>query len=315
MMGLHHFLIALTTKGATETDIASAKALEGLIELADISIKAADPESKALANVSVAPGGLMIAFREGSPDMSRIVVEMLGKFARRFRTPDLCVAVTAGLLDPVREEWISTNFEGIPAIAAARILSKLDPGDFALFLPGHSMEAIGDIWPMLSQGEARTLPGKHKGEEFKVMVAPGVFLMDEPPIGAKQKTDVDLVVSDPEEAKLARYVERFILEISRMGVEHYIDLHLQWTRKVHSPTTGGETRSPTKPTTIAQAAEDFSDRPIGLVGAPGAGKTTVLLQYLRTLHDDVTHIPVYVPMALYRPGRDIESLLNLRRVL
>lgn len=57
----------------------------------------------------------------------------------------------------------NSNFEGRPAIAAARILARLDPGKFAV---DESVWKLGAV--LRGCGDPEEIPGKHEGEKFRI---------------------------------------------------------------------------------------------------------------------------------------------------
>ncbi len=131
---------------------------------------------------SVAPGGVMLAFPDTNPDrvvqLCEAVVSQLDHDRMTGTTIlPVCAVITHGLLRPVDVLGYHTNFEGRPAIAAARILAALPPGYLA----------VGDsAWqfPYLAQylGEEQRLPGKHAVEAFSVRLHQRVrFPVTSPP--------------------------------------------------------------------------------------------------------------------------------------
>src|SRR5262245_17542252 len=85
---------------------------------------------------SVAPGGVMLAFPDADPRRAvHLCAAVQSQLEHAVRTQDtvipVCAVLTGGELREVNVLGYSSNFEGFPAIAAARILAKLPTGLFA----------------------------------------------------------------------------------------------------------------------------------------------------------------------------------------
>src|SRR5215813_442819 len=80
----------------------------------------------------------------------------------------VCAVLTHGLMRQVQAPILShaANFEGRPAIAAARILARLEAGQMAVEV-GRPEGEFDQLTRHL-QGPVRRLPGEHPDEEFQV---------------------------------------------------------------------------------------------------------------------------------------------------
>ena len=320
MVNTHHYVVALSSKTDVQDDVRAAHSAGRLIELADVALTASHLEEGIELTTSVAPGGVMVAFRDASVNSAKRFVEALITVVLGFGDVSLAVAVTAGVLEPVRVRWLSNNFEGLPAVASARLLARLEAGQLAFFIPGQPLGSLRSVWGTLGRVVPTTIAGKHPGEDFDAFIISEVFPrttdfseMDVAPTNTDEK---DALVNEVDRklTPLVKYLRRFATSTDRLSVEHYIDLRLQWPRQLHAPTLGraeGE-RGSEDPMMLAEIARRGHERPIVLVGEPGAGKTTVLVQYLRDTSAAGERLPVFVSMALYRPGRDLMSLMDLR---
>ena len=92
--------------------------------------------------------------------------------------------VTRGAMTKLDIFGTSWNFEGRPAIAAARILAKLKPGVLAVEEEAWS----STILPVL--GDLQVVPGKRDGEEFSVRIHSGIkFPATFEPAAAKPRSE------------------------------------------------------------------------------------------------------------------------------
>ena len=79
----------------------------------------------------------MYALPDGNPDrVVELCQAVAGQLEHQASTqhvmPAVCAVITHGLLRSLDVLGLSTNFEGWPAIAAARVLAKLSPGVLAV---------------------------------------------------------------------------------------------------------------------------------------------------------------------------------------
>lgn len=115
--------------------------------------------------ISVAPMGVMCAFRAPTVEP---VVRFVERFCTWSRNVDLGVLPLVGALAsgtvPQVEVLNSLNFEGPPAIAIARILAGLVPGEFAV-----DRSAWAFVWPSGRTPDAREITAKH-GETFAIRI-------------------------------------------------------------------------------------------------------------------------------------------------
>ena len=117
---------------------------------------------------SVAPGGVMLAFPDGNPAREEqlceaVVSQLAHAQATQATVLPICAVITHGPMRSVDVLGYHTNFEGRPAIAAARILAELSSGWLAVGKSAWQFTALAQ-----HLGEDQRLPGKHEGEAFSV---------------------------------------------------------------------------------------------------------------------------------------------------
>jgi len=165
------FVVAFAHKGESEIGGSPQAMAAHLRNLLDTALKATPRTFSNNISVSVAPGGVMFALRDSNPDRAVALCQAVaGQLEHQAGTqhgmPAVCAVITHGLLRSLDVLGLSTNFEGWPAIAAARVLAKLSPGELAVEESAWNFTALRE-----QCGDARTLPGKsHDAEAFHVCI-------------------------------------------------------------------------------------------------------------------------------------------------
>ena len=166
-----YFLVAFGHgQGPSLTMESPARTSEALRFLIDDACDASFGRFPNDVMTSVAPGGVMLAFPDAEPVRAlHLCSAVQGQLQHAVNTHDtivpVCAVLTGGELREVNVLGYSSNFEGPPAIAAARILAKLPTGLFAV------EQAVWDFRYLGRQlGAPETLEGKHRGEAFSVRV-------------------------------------------------------------------------------------------------------------------------------------------------
>jgi hypothetical protein len=165
-----YFLVAFGHGQGASPTMPPAKASEALRFLIDDACDASFGSFPDDVKTSVAPGGVMLAFPDAEPMRPLyLCTAVQSQLQHAVRTRDtvipVCAVLTGGELREVNVLGYSSNFEGPPAIAAARILAKLPTGLFAVEQTVWDFRLLGR-----HLGEPETLAGKHRGEEFSIRV-------------------------------------------------------------------------------------------------------------------------------------------------
>jgi chaperonin GroES len=152
-----------------ELDLAPPAASERLRLILDKALNAADDFTNAGLTVSVAPSGVMLAFPDSRTDRAVMVVEAVkaqleAAISRKQPTVPIAGVLTYGLMRQVEVFGHTSNFEGRPAIAAARILARLPTGVFAVEESAWGFDTLArDL-----REQVRVIKGKHAGEQFRI---------------------------------------------------------------------------------------------------------------------------------------------------
>jgi hypothetical protein len=131
------FVVAFGHGQVSAQLVSPQEASERLRNLVDTACKAKGSRFTRNTRVSVAPGGVMFALRDDelsrTLELCQAVAAQLEHQARTHTTLlPVCAAITYGHLRQVDVLGFSSNFEGWPAIAAARVVAKLAPGECAI---------------------------------------------------------------------------------------------------------------------------------------------------------------------------------------
>lgn len=163
------FVVAFAQKSTSETSQSALESATHLRNLLDTALNGKPKSFTRKLSVSVAPGGVMFALPDTNPDraveLCQAVARQLEHQARTHHViPAVCAVITYGWLRPLSVLGLSANFEGWPAIAAARVLAKLSPGECAV------EQSVWAFTTLQGQcGDAKVLPGKsHDAEAFHV---------------------------------------------------------------------------------------------------------------------------------------------------
>lgn len=164
------FVVAFGHGTASERLVSPQAVAEALRHLVDTACKAKGQRFARHVYTSVAPGGVMLAFRDDAPDrvieLCQAVAAQLEHQAKtHLALPPVCAAITHGPLRQVDVLGFSSNFEGWPAIAAARVVAKLAPGELAL---------EQSVWEFASLvrhcADAKPVQGKPHDKPFDVRI-------------------------------------------------------------------------------------------------------------------------------------------------
>lgn len=166
----HHVLVAFGHGVGAPLPVGPREAAEKLRLLIDKALSALGTTRPADFSVSVGPNGVMLAFPGGSADRALQLVEAVQAQAQSAQTKGralipVCCVITFGPMRPVDVLGYSSNFEGRPAIAAARVLARLPSGQLAV---EESAWELGRLAQDL--GDPETLHGKHPGEAFRIRI-------------------------------------------------------------------------------------------------------------------------------------------------
>lgn len=148
----------------------SQESAADLRDLVHNACEAKTPRFKPRVRASVAPGGVMLALYDAEPkrtiELCEAVAAQLEHQARNHTTPlPVCAAITHGYLRQVDVLGFSSNFEGWPAIAAARVVAKLAPGECAI---EQSVWGFTDLAAQYST--VRNVEGKAHDAPFQVRI-------------------------------------------------------------------------------------------------------------------------------------------------
>lgn len=166
----HYFVVAFGSGVGAPLTIPPEEAAEELRFLIDKALAAHDWSAAQDLIVSVAPNGVMLAVPDQTPERAIRLAEAVQaqlQHAERRGGPVIPVAAVI-MLGPMRSVSVlgySSNFEGRPAIAAARILARLESGLLAV---DESASPFPTLARDLAEPEERT--GKHPGETFSTRV-------------------------------------------------------------------------------------------------------------------------------------------------
>lgn len=144
-----------------------AEALRNLVETA---CKAKGRRFSTQSSVSVAPGGVMFALADDEPDRAvelcqAVMAQLEHQATTHQALPPVCAAITHGSLRQVDVLGFSSNFEGWPAIAAARVVAKLEPGELAI------EQSVWEFASVLRDcGDPKPIPGKAHDTPFQVRI-------------------------------------------------------------------------------------------------------------------------------------------------
>lgn len=144
-----------------------AEALRNLVETA---CKAKGRRFSTKSSVSVAPGGVMFALADDEPDRAvelcqAVMAQLEHQATTHQALPPVCAAITHGSLRQVDVLGFSSNFEGWPAIAAARVVAKLEPGELAI------EQSVWEFASVLRDcGDPKPIPGKAHDTPFQVRI-------------------------------------------------------------------------------------------------------------------------------------------------
>lgn len=164
----HYFLVAFGPSEGLASSLQSDELTDELRALINEACHAAFGVFPKNVMTSVGPAGVMVALPDASPErVIRLVDAVKARVAHaartRVQTIPVCAVITFGPMKSVDVLGYSSNFEGRPAIAAARILSKLRSGLLAV-------EESAWVFEPLARhlGEALRIEGKHQGEGFSI---------------------------------------------------------------------------------------------------------------------------------------------------
>ena len=167
---MHYFVVVFGHgKNAVLTEPPQQTA-ETLRNLIDIACNATFERFPDRVVTSVAPGGVMLAFPDDNPARAEqlceaVMVQLTHAEETQSTVPPVCAVITHGPMRSVDVFKDQTNFEGPPAIAAARILAELSSGCLAV---EESVWKFKTLFQHL--GEKQRLTGKHEGEAFSVRI-------------------------------------------------------------------------------------------------------------------------------------------------
>jgi hypothetical protein len=169
-MAVQAFVLAFAHKGGGGAGSTQHEMAQNLRNLLDTALKGKPRLFSRQLSVSVAPGGVMFALLDDEPKRALELCEAVAsqlqvQVQNRHVAPAMCAVITHGLLRDLDVLGCSANFEGWPAIAAARVLAKLSPGELAV--EASAAEAFSALCDQC--GEVMELPGKaHDVEPFQV---------------------------------------------------------------------------------------------------------------------------------------------------
>ena len=162
----HYFVVTFGHGVGAPLTIPPEEAAEELRFLIDKALAAHDWSAAQDLIVSVAPNGVMLAVPDQTPErairLAEAVQAQLQHAERRGGSViPIAAVITFGPMRSVDVLGNSSNFEGRPAIAAARILARLKPGLLAV-------DASAWVFPTLARdlAEPEERDGKHPGEKF-----------------------------------------------------------------------------------------------------------------------------------------------------
>lgn len=164
---MSHFIVLAIGTRSIDSDLSSrARDIDYLREAIDLASTSAFSTFPKDVLCSVGPSIVMLAFPDTRPDRP---LQLLGALSRQIVAPtrsisaNLAAVLTAGPMKRVDVLSFSTNFEGQPAIAAARILGKVREGQVLI---DSSLWGFGDL--VAECGPEEVLAGKHETESFRV---------------------------------------------------------------------------------------------------------------------------------------------------
>ncbi|MGE3536066.1 MAG: hypothetical protein AB7N91_01370 [Candidatus Tectimicrobiota bacterium] len=120
--------------------------------------------------VSIAPGGVMVAFQDSQPDRAvelceAVVAQLQHQSTTHLALPPVCAAITHGYMRQIDDPDFGSNFEGSPAIAAARVMAKLAPGECAV------ERSVWEFSTLLNRCHtAKTVDGKAHDKPFHICI-------------------------------------------------------------------------------------------------------------------------------------------------
>jgi hypothetical protein len=158
----HYVLVAFGQGVGASSAIPPVEVAEELRLVIEKALNVFETHFSSDLKISVAPNGVMLGFPDPTPDRAVQLVEavqgQLEQAAKKGR-PVIPVSsvITSGPMRSVDVLGHSSNFEGRPAIAAARILARLEPGLLAVGESAWGFEkldqALGE--PLTLQGNIR----------------------------------------------------------------------------------------------------------------------------------------------------------------
>jgi HEAT repeat protein len=296
---LYHYVIGFSST-ASSLDEETHRNFHGLLHVLDAALRAVLPAPD-FAKISISPTGFLIAIQEAEPKVTRSVVEAAISFHRLRSAVPMRIAISAGPVREVKENWLTRSFEGAPPIVVSRLLSKLDNGAVAIHLYADEI-AVRAQWPDYAVAVRSKIAGKHSGESFEALLLPGVAVPSGVATASHSRTDASATPH-------ADYVARLRTYLAHFRVENYIELHVEPIRRSLGRVRGAHIGDSDLDLSEAVAA---AKRPVVLIGGPGAGKTTILAEYMSDLMSDPDTIPAYAPLGFYRTSTDLLSLLDLR---
>lgn len=164
----HYFLVAFGSSGDASLPLHSEEVTDELRWLINEACHAAFGAFPVNVVMSVGPSGVMVALPDATPErVMRLVDAVKARLDHAVKTHiqiiPVCAVITFGPMKWVDVLGYSSNFEGRPAIAAARILSKLRSGLLAV-------EESAWVFEPLARhlGKALRIEGKHQGEGFSI---------------------------------------------------------------------------------------------------------------------------------------------------